>query len=174
MRKILIDSEQINPRECSFGFPWKHDAACYNFQVPDEFLLCHEIGNIQDKSDVETLVIGCDLEDYEFISDMTNLRQLYIYSGERIHSVDFVKSLVKLRQLYIANSHIDSLDGLVKLIEEKENRLAAETDAWKRMELGMEGICIESDCESLDGQKLSEGKLYIAEVIINGRHVKKR
>jgi len=171
MRKILIDHHQMQPRECTYGLPWRHDAACFNFQVPDEFLLCDEIGKIPDKSDIETLVIGCDLNDYDFLSDMTNLRQLYIYSGERIHNVDFVENLVKLRQLYIVGSHIDTLDGLLKLIEEKKNRLEAETDVWKRIELGMEGICIESDCESLDGKKLSEGNIHIAEIIINKKHV---
>lgn len=171
MRKILIDNNQIiNPRECTYGFPWRHDATCLNFRTPDEFIPYHDISNIPDKSDIETLVIGCDLEDYDFISDMTKLRQLYIYSGEKIRNVDFINHLVNLKQIYIVKSHIDSLDGLVKMLEEKRRRIDTETDMWKRIELGMEGICIESDCDSLDGKELLE--IYISEVIINGKLIR--
>jgi hypothetical protein len=95
MRKILIDNNQINPRECTYGFPWRDDAICYNFRTPDEFISHHDISSI-DKSDVETLVIGCSLDDYDFVSEMTNLRQLYIYSGGKIGNIDFVKNLVIL------------------------------------------------------------------------------
>ena len=174
MRKILIDNNQnINLRECTYGFPWRHDATCFKFRTPDEFIPYHDISNISDKSDIniETLVIGCELDDYNFISDMTNLRQLYIYSGGKISNIDFIKALTNLQQLYIAKSHIDSLDGLVKLIEEKRRRIDTENDIWKRIELGMEGIFIESDCYSLDGKELLE--IYIPEVIINGKHIRK-
>lgn len=54
---------------------------CFNFNAPDEHFRADEIEKIGDKSKIETLVIGCDLPDYDFISDMVNLRQLYIYSG---------------------------------------------------------------------------------------------
>jgi len=171
MRKILIDNNQISPRECTYGFPWRHDATCLNFRTPDEFIPYHDICNIPDKSVVETLVIGCEIDDYNFISDMTNLRQLYIYSGGKISNIDFVKNLINLKQLYIAKSRINSLDGLVKMIEEKRRRMETETNMWKRIELGMEGICIESDCDSLDGKELLE--IYIPEVIINGKHIRK-
>jgi hypothetical protein len=172
MRKILIDNNQnINPRECTYGFSWRHDATCFNFRTPDEFIPYHDLSKIIDMSDVETLVIGCELDDYDFISDMTNLRQLYIYSGGKISNIDFIKNLVYLKQVYIAESHIDSLNGLVKVIEEKRRRIDTETDMWKRIELGMEGICIESDCNSLDGKELLE--IYISEVIINGKRIRK-
>ena len=171
MRKILIDNIQICPKECTYGFPWKHDAICFNFRTPDEFIPYHDISNIPDKSDIETLVIGCDLDDYDFLSDMTKLRQLYIYSGGKISNIDFVKSLVYLQQLYIVGSHIESLDGLVKLIEEKRRRIDTVADMWNKIELGMQGICIESDCDSLNGKELLE-KLYISEVIINGKHIR--
>ena len=33
MRRILIEKENIDPKTCSFGFPWKHDSICYNFNM---------------------------------------------------------------------------------------------------------------------------------------------
>ena len=113
MKKILIEKEYTDPKTCSFGFPWKHDSICYNFNMPDECVSADNVAEITAPENIGTLVIGCDLQNYNFITSMTNLNQLYIYSGANITSLDFVKKLNKLRQLYITDSHIASLDPLV-------------------------------------------------------------
>ncbi len=66
MRRILIDKEAVNFNECVFGLPWDHDSACYNFMSvrPDGSIVPSGIGEIDDKGEIESLVIGCDLEDY--------------------------------------------------------------------------------------------------------------
>ncbi|MGN0496400.1 MAG: leucine-rich repeat domain-containing protein [Lachnospiraceae bacterium] len=171
MRKILVEKTEIDPRTCSYGFPWRYDATCYNFHGPEETVLDREIETLKDKTEIETLVIGCDLENYNFIADMTNLRQLYIYSGNQLNDISFVKNLVDLRQLYIAQSQIDSLDGLVQLITEQKKRFDAETDLMKRLFIGIDAVCIESACKNLDGKVLLEPGLRLSEVIINGRHL---
>lgn len=172
MRRILIENHEMNPGECSYGFPWKHDVTCYNFRAPEELVLDKNINHITDKANIETLVIGCDLEDYDFISDMVNLRQLYIYSGNNLNSIAFIKNLVNLQQLYIVGSHIDTLDDLVRLIEQKKKMYDAETDMWKRIGFGMEGICMESDCDGIDGNVLFTPGLYIGEVIMNHKRIR--
>lgn len=42
---------------------------------------------------------------------------------------------------------------------------------WKRIELGMEGIYIESDSDSFDGKELL-AKVHISEIIINGKRIR--
>lgn len=71
-------------------------------------------------------MIGCELPDYDFISDMVNLRQLYIYSGGYLSDLSFIERLVCLKQLYIAESHITSLEPFASLTAEK-SRLYNET-----------------------------------------------
>lgn len=166
MRRILIENKLIDPKACSYGFPWKHDSACYNFRMPEECVTADITGEISNKNDIETLVIGCDLPSYSFIEEMTELKQLYIYSGANIYTLDFIKNLNKLRQLYIANSHIDSLGPLVELIKERKKSYDSEKDIHKRLFMQVEGICIRSD-KRLDGKLLKEQGLYIGEVIIN-------
>ena len=140
MRKILIEKEKTDPKTCSFGFPWKHDSICYNFNMPDECVTAEEITRIEAPEDVGTLVIGCDLTDYSFIETMSSLNQLYIYSGANLNSLDFVKNLNRLTQLYIADSHTASLDPLVELIKERKRAFDAETDVSKRLFMMLDGI----------------------------------
>jgi len=166
MRHILIEKANIDPQSCSFGFPWKHDSICYNFRMPEECVIADRIGEILNKDDIGTLVIGCDLPDYRFIEDMVNLKQLYIYSGENIHSLSFIKKLNCLTQLYIADSHIEDLNPLVELIKERKRLFDLEEDMHKRLFMLIEGICINSD-KKLDGKLLTEQHIYISEIIIN-------
>lgn len=167
MRRILIENDDVKPKNCSYWLPWTHDSTCFNFLMPDELVHASDINSIGDKTDVTTLVIGCDLEDYGFISDMTNLQQLYIYSGNNIENVAFCENLLKLRQLYIVGSHIKSIDSLVKLVEKKKIIFTEETDTMKRFLYQVEGICIETDCQYLNGKDLLIPGLYVSEVIIN-------
>lgn len=166
MRRILIEKENIDPKACSYGFPWKHDSVCFNFRMPEECVTADKIGEIRNKGDIETLVIGCDLTDHSFIGEMTELKQLYIYAGNDLYSLDFVKKLNKLRQLYIANSHIDLLEPLVEMIKERKRLFDSETDIHKRLFMLIEGICIKSD-RKLDGKELTVQGFHISEVIID-------
>lgn len=169
MRKVLIEKENADPEKCSFGFPWKHDSTCYNFNMPDECVAVENINEIE-PYDLETLVIGCDLNDYSFIENMINLRQLYIYSGANIVSLDFVKNLSYLRQLYIVDSRITSLKPLVSMIQQRKIRYDSETEILKKLLLMMEGICIDSDQE-LDVKELKELSFYVNEIIINRKRI---
>lgn len=173
MRKILIDRNVTNPRECTYGFPWKHDAICYNFRTPDEVIAVNDIESIVDKTNIETLVIGCDLTDFDFIADMANLRQLYIY-GKGVKNLIFLEKLFKLKQLYIENSHIENMVELVQLINEKKKCVDNAVDLWRKIEYGMEGICINSDrYSSNDGTELSAPGLFVSEIIVNQKHLRR-
>ena len=166
MRRILIDNCETDLTQCSFGFPWKHDSICYNFRRPDVFILANDIENIADVADIETVVIGCELENYDFIADMVNLRQLYIYDGRRIVDLQFIEKLLKLQQLYIQDSHVENLEGLVHLIDEKKKYYDQEDEFWEKIEYGMEGICIMSDGTSNSRKELLAPGLFITEIIV--------
>ncbi len=171
MRKILIDKEMKDPKHCSYGFPWRHDGNCYNFRAPDDFVISDEISSIDDMTDIEGLVIGCDLDDYSFIGKMINLRQLYIYTGENINDIEFVRTLLKLDYLYIEGSHIDSLEPLIELMNEQKRLLNQEEDIMKRIDMALTGVCISSD-KKLDGMLLKEPGRYASEIIVNGKSIR--
>ncbi|MBP3854417.1 MAG: hypothetical protein IK990_02235 [Ruminiclostridium sp.] len=166
MRHILIEKEDIDLKSCSFGFPWKHDSICFNFRMPEKCVTADSIEELVSKDDIETLVIGCDLSDYSFIEDMVNLKQLYIYSGTNIYSLDFIKKLNRLSQLYIADSHIETLNPVIELIKERKRLYDMEKDITKRLFMMIEGICINSD-KNLDRKLLKKQNFYISEIIIN-------
>lgn len=170
MRQILIAEEPGS----SYGMPWKGDAPCFNFKHPNEHFRADEIENIGDSSEIEALVIGCDLPDYNFISEMVNLQQLYIYSGENLSDLSFIENLICLRQLYIAESHITSLEPFAALTAEK-SRLYAESpkDIMSMLKYVFEAVCIRSDCFDCDPNDLTDKYvLRTRELIINDKRAR--
>ena len=171
MRRILIENEILDHKACSFGFPWKHDSICFNFNFPEECILKDDMKNIPDKTDIETLVIGCRLENYDFISDMVNLKQLYIYDGEDVTNLDFIKNLLKLDQLYIVGSHIRDIEPLRILFKEKEKASAKEPDMFRRLGYMFSGICIETDYDIENTEELLDTTICISEIRIGQKRL---
>lgn len=177
MRNVLVEKEAVDPKGCSYGLPWKHDSICFNFDMPDELVLADNVGSISDPADIATVVIGCDLPDYGFLSAMENLKQLYVYSGTNLKDLKFLENMTKLRQLYIADSKLANISSLLKLIGKKNKLIQAAGSAsdknlfFKRLEYSIEGICIQSDSDIEDVEDLKKAGRNITEIIINGRHI---
>ena len=113
----------------------------------------------------------CDLDDYSFISQMHNLEQLYIYVGENLDNISFVTELKNLRQIYIAESHIESITPLADLLY-KQKAIQDTLEGIRWFTYGMEAICIRSTC-NLDGEVLLEPHLYMTEVWVNNKRIRK-
>lgn len=170
MRQILIAEKPISV----YKMPWKSDGRCFNFRAPNEHFRADEIDKIGDKSEIETLVIGCDLPDYDFISDMVNLRQLYIYSGENLSDLSFIERLVCLRQLYIAQSHIGSLELFTALVT-KKSRLYREgpDDIEHMLKYAFEAVSIHSDRLDCDPNDFTDKYvLRTRDFVINNKRAK--
>ena len=170
MRRILIEDKEIDPKGCSYGFPWKHDSICFNFRMPEELVLATDIDKIPDMSDIEVVVIGCDLDDYSFLGRMENLEILYIYSGENIKELSFLQGLTNLRQLNIVKSHVENLDALVRLMKEQK-KIWDTKDIGERVVFGLDAINIESD-KPLDGEVLKTPNLYVKEMRLGKKRIR--
>lgn len=142
--------------------------------MPEECVLAKDIDKITDKENIETLVIGCGLDSYDFISDMVNLKFLYIYKGGNVTNLDFAKKLVKLQQLYIVDTHLSDLSPLYPLAAEKERLMKNEPNLMRGTDYMFSGICIETDKEIEDAYKLLDAGIYISELIIGTRKIRRR
>lgn len=171
MRSILVDKKFVDLKSCSYGFPWDYDANCYNFKIPTEFVLNTDVHNITNPLEITTIVLGCDFDNYDFISKMTNLRQLYIYSGKNIVNLDFIKELINLNHIYISESGIIELDGLVELLKMQKSVREGLTGMEKVL-FGLEAICVKSS-EELKGEQLLVQGMYVSGIIVNNKWIRR-
>lgn len=171
MRRILIDNRDDGIQGVTFGMPWKRDSSCFNFNMPEEVVTVDHI-DIIDNENVETLVIGCPLDSYEFISKMTNLTQLYIYNAETIENLGFIKNLNKLNQLYISAYKIGSISDLLELLNKKVKIISNDKNLHNLITYGLDCICLNTACDiPADGFKACTR--YTFELIINNRRLKR-
>ncbi len=168
--RVLIDTEgKIN---IPYFLPWAIHATCFNFRSPTKVI--YPGSEIREPDKIETLVINCDLRNYEFISSMVDLTQLYIYSGNNISDLRFLKNLVKLRQLCVLDSHIASLQSLIELIDLKHKcykEFPADKDLLGRIKYGFEGVCIRSDAYHGDGSELLKADICFSEILVNKNRI---
>ena len=174
--RLLISDEEKAHVDMAYPLPWRSTATCFNFKAPTRTILPGDV--IKRPKMVTTLVIGCVLDDYSFISKMKDLEQLYIYEATNITDLSFLKSLIKLRQVCIIDAHVDSLSGLVELINEKYNaykpysELSPSQELDARLEYVFEGIFIQSDIYEGDGTELIMPDVCRNDIWVNGKHVK--
>ena len=166
MRDIEINLTG-NPGDMAYKMPWSLDATCYNFIKPKtvykadkEFELC-KLGVAKD---IRSLVIRACLKNYDYIAQMTELEQLYIYDARFLSKLDFLENLTKLRHLCICKSYVSSLDGLEKMLKNKRDCYEAEKEDVDAGRLyGVEGIYIHS-MRTLDAFRLYDSGVPIGEL----------
>lgn len=147
MSGIHIYPAGEKPNVKYYSFPWRSDATCYNFHVPEIMVPDDRIEEmITDPLEVETLVVTADLEDYSFISKMKNLKQLYLYNAYHLENLFAFEKLVKLRQLMIMHGGILCMDSIDSLLVNKKKALdASKKDIRALITYGMEGMYIHAD-----------------------------
>ena len=164
MRNILISKPGTKLNNECYPLPWRYDGTCFNFRGPDTLVCDNELDTIGDPLDVQELVIRSDLKDYSFISEMKNLKRLYIYKGKRVKDLRFLENLVRLRQILVAYSQVTSVDSINKLFENKKN--ASEQGKLNWFDSGMEGIYIHSSREGIKDEKIDRKGICLGEVFL--------
>lgn len=159
---VLISNLCKEAESAAYPLPWEYDSNCYNFRCPEAVIRNADFDGIN-RAAVRTLVIDCELRDYGFLSELPELRQLYIYTGRRISELSFLQGLLHLKQLVLADTQISSLEPLLALA-------AAKKSAEPPNSAAMDCICISSENELDAGRLLSAG-LCRSELIVNGKRL---
>lgn len=167
--RLLINEKG---EDMMYPLPWKSDGTCFNFREPTKTIFPNSA--ISNPEKVETLVINCNLPSYGFISSMVNLTQLYIYKGANLNDLSFLKNLTNLTQLCILESHVETLDDLVELINLKYTlykKFPKEQEHIGRITYGFEGVCIQSDLYTGDGRELIQGEICRSDILVNSNRI---
>lgn len=169
--RILIDTEKR--KNIAYPLPWNSTGTCFNFKAPTRKVSPEY--KSRKLENIETLVINCELQSYEFIGRMENLKQLYIYDGRNVKELSFLRNLNKLKQLCLVGTKVDTLKDLVALIELKqktyeEERSSPKEEFLARMQYCFEGIYFQSENYKGNGLELLEkNDLTRKDIWINGK-----
>jgi hypothetical protein len=104
--------------------PWELTAHAFNMKIPDVYLSPADLsdGEIMEmlqKSHVLGCYIWAPLEDYAFLSCLTELRDVYIQNGDSIRDLEFLRPLTECRMLFLQNAHLQNLDVILEVKQRK-------------------------------------------------------
>lgn len=181
-RSILIADEDVYLNNMALGVPWESTASAFNMRTPKETLNVKQYQTAEewqealgDLDTIEAVWLVCDLEekDYDFLSKLPNIRQLYIYTGEKLSNMNFVKDMVYLKHLFINHSNISDVTPLAELLKNQEQkRASAETEKWvDRWNLQLENVAI-TDGKIADLSPFAGVSTYISEFNFSGNFIK--
>ena len=112
-------TEGGEPRDVT-QVPWERTAHAFNMKVPSVYLSPEDL---RDEEILKTLhgyrVIGCyihaPLDDYAFLGEFGEIRDLYIECGEGLTDISFINNLCECDMLYLEGASLKNLDPVVEM-----------------------------------------------------------
>ncbi len=101
---------------------WESTAGAFNMKTPDVFIAPEDLSDeaVMDRIyslTVQGLYIYTPLEDYGFISRLTDLWDIHIEGAENMKSLDFLSEMHDCSMLFLAHAHLSDIDTVYKVKE---------------------------------------------------------
>ena len=112
------------------GVPWVQTVHAYNMKTPDVYISPEDINDSSIMDILHTFsVIGCyifvSLEDYTFLSDFPEIRDLNIMCGRNVRNLEFLRNLTECRMFLLHDAELENLDAIIDLNIENKSILGA-------------------------------------------------
>ena len=112
-------TEGGEPRDVT-SVPWERTSHAFNMKIPDVYIFPEDL---HDEEMLKTLhgyrVIGCyiyaPLDNYDFLGEFTEIRDLYIECGEGLTDISFINNLCECDMLYLEGASLKNLDQVVEM-----------------------------------------------------------
>lgn len=112
-------SEDGDSRVGAIPVPWEMTAHAYNMKIPDIFIAPEDLkyNGLMDK--IKSFhVVGCyiftRLDDYSFIAEFSDMRDVYIIDGVNVKDLSFLSNLKDWRMLHIERAHLKDLKPILQ------------------------------------------------------------
>lgn len=112
-------SEGGNDRVGAIPAPWEMTAHAYNMKIPDVFISSEDLYDDDLMEKPRTFhVVGCyiftQLDDYSFIADFLDMRDIYIIDGVNVKDLSFLSNLKDWRMLHLERAHLKDLKPILQ------------------------------------------------------------
>lgn len=140
----------------AIAVPWENTASAFNMKTPDIYLSEQDIKDPEIREILNNYhIIGCyifnALQDYSFLADFKELRDVFILNGGNITDLSFMKELNEWFMLYVEDARLPNLDPLFP---------KGKKDKFFPYCIGFGG------CEIKDITALENPEIYLSELVV--------
>ncbi len=137
-----------------YPIPWDSTANAYKMILPNVYISKEDINDKEimcqlKKFKVEGCYIFCELENYDFLNDFVDMKDLNIYSAYNLRDFSFLENCTKCDLLFVSRAHLSNIDQIIGPHGLARPRCLALYD------------CIVDDINNLKSAQCSFGELII-------------
>ncbi|MDD7388962.1 MAG: hypothetical protein PUG60_04750 [Lachnospiraceae bacterium] len=108
----------------SVSVPWERTGNAFNMRIPNIYFAREDFDDPEILEQLKKFCItGCyiftPLQDYDFLAQFTEIRDLYIEYGGAIRNLSFMRNMKEWFLLYLEDAHLENLCDLFP--EDREN-----------------------------------------------------
>ena len=112
-------SEGGDSRVGAIPVPWEMTAHAYNMKIPDVFIAPEDLNDKDLMDKIKSFhVVGCyiftQLDDYSFIAELSDMRDVYIIDGVNVKDLSFLSNLKDWRMLHLERAHLKDLKPILQ------------------------------------------------------------
>ena len=140
----------------SVRVPWFYDSNAYNMCIPDLYFSPEELADGELWVELQRFTIlgcyiFCPLADYSFLSRLPRLRDITIFQGENLKTLEFLRATPDWLQLHIEDAALENLDPLFS--------------EGPRRGFFSRCVCL-AGCTVADHSALVRPEIYLSELVI--------
>ena len=99
--------------------PWEMTAHAYNMKIPDVYIAPEDLKDKDLMDKIKSFhVVGCyiftQLDDYSFIAELSDMRDVYIIDGVNVKDLSFLSNLKDWRMLHLERAHLKDLKPILQ------------------------------------------------------------
>lgn len=112
-------SEDGDSRVGAIPVPWEMTAHAYNMKIPDVFIAPEDLKDNDLMDKIKSFhVVGCyvftQLDDYCFIAEFSDMRDVYIIDGVNVKDLSFLSNLKDWRMLHLERARLKDLKPILQ------------------------------------------------------------
>ena len=101
-----------------YPVPWDSTANAYNMKLPKVYISKDDLNDKELMAKicefkVHGCYIFCSLENYDFLSRFTDMKDLNIYEANNLKDLSFLKNFKECKMLFISKAHLKNIDEVV-------------------------------------------------------------
>lgn len=104
----------------AISVPWENVSSAYGMRMPDIYISKEDLFDKRimaeiNRHKIQGLYIHVPLEDYEFLREFPQIKDLSIKSGENVKNLSFLEALTSCRMFYLESASLPDLEPMLKV-----------------------------------------------------------
>ena len=116
--RLSLGITESGIEKVAISVPWENVSNAYGMRMPDIYISKEDLFDKRimaeiNRHKIQGLYIHVPLEDYEFLREFPQIKDLSIKSGENVKNLSFLEALTSCRMFYLESASLPDLEPML-------------------------------------------------------------